>query len=229
MTPRFGYPATQCQMELFTSNWTGFLLALAQGHDFDPPWRRGYAVAALAALPPFPYRADNFPAWMSPQGLKVRFRNTPNPEELRHYHFEEASLMAIADYWLVALCAAINIALKALEVPLLYAFIGMWLIDIMIAGVFLAVYAKTGHDISLGEDLRRATDAMHKKSKIAGYLSMLSVIAQATFWSGPEQVVIFFRKEIGCMPRMVGGMVFLSAIQAAAWMYLYRTGYDLLA
>ncbi len=98
VTPRFGYPATQCQMELFTSNWTDFLLALAQGHDFDPPWRRGYALAALAALPPFPYRADNFPAWMSPQGLKVRFRNTPSPEELRHYHFEEARLLAGGDW-----------------------------------------------------------------------------------------------------------------------------------
>jgi len=139
------------------------------------------------------------------------------------------TVYTIADYWLAAMCAAINIALKAMGIRLLYAFIAMWLIDIVIAGVFLAIYAKTGHDISLGEDLRRATDAMHKKSKIAGYLSMLVTILQATVWSGPEQVVIFFRKEIGGMPRMVVVMLLLTAIQSAVWMYLYRTGYDLLA
>jgi hypothetical protein len=132
----------------------------------------------------------------------------------------------VADYWLAALCAALNILLKTLEVRLLYAFIAMWGINILIAGVFLAIYAKTGHDISLGEDLRRASDAIHKKSKFAGYLAMLGVILQAAVWSGPEQVVIFFRKEIGCMTRMVAVMLFLTVLQTGAWMYLYRTGYD---
>jgi hypothetical protein len=132
----------------------------------------------------------------------------------------------VADYWLAALCAAANIALKTLEVRLLYAFIAMWGINILIAGVFLVIYARTGHDISLGEDLRRASDAIHKKSKFAGYLAMLGVILQAAVWSGPEQVVIFFRKEIGSMTRMVAVMLFLTVLQTGAWMYLYRTGYD---
>ncbi len=132
----------------------------------------------------------------------------------------------IADYWLAALCAAANIALKAWGVSLLYAFAVMWLINIVIAGVFLIIYARTGHDISLGEDLRRASDAIHEKSKVAGYLAMLGVIFQAAVWSGPEQVVIFFRKEIGAMPRMVTVMLFLTALQTGIWMYLYRTGYD---
>lgn len=132
----------------------------------------------------------------------------------------------IADYWLAALCAALNIALKALEVRLLYAFIAMWVINILIAGVFLAIYARTGHDISLGEDLRRASDAIHEKSRLAGYLAMLGISLQAAVWSGPEQVVIFFRKEIGGMSRMVVVMLFLTAFQTGIWMYLYRTGYD---
>jgi hypothetical protein len=132
----------------------------------------------------------------------------------------------VADYWLAALCAALNILLKTLEVRLLYAFIAMWGINILIAGVFLVIYARTGHDISLGEDLRRASDAIHKKSKFAGYLAMLGVILQAAVWSGPEQVVIFFRKEIGSMTRMVAVMLFLTVLQTGAWMYLYRTGYD---
>ncbi len=136
------------------------------------------------------------------------------------------TIYTIADYWLAGLCAAMNIALKAFGVPLLYAFVAMWCINILIAGVFLAIYAKTGHDISLGEDLRRASDAIHEKSRVAGYLSMVGVILQAAVWSGPEQVVIFFRKEIGGMPKMVAVMLFLTAFQTAVWMYLYRTGYD---
>ena len=139
------------------------------------------------------------------------------------------TVYTIADYWLAALCAAANIALKAWGVSLLYAFAVMWLINIIIAGVFLIIYARTGHDISLGEDLRRASDAIHERSKIVGYLYMLGVIAQAAVWSGPEQVVIFFRKEIGAISKMVAVMLCLTALQTAVWMYLYRTGYDALS
>lgn len=110
VTPRFGYPATQCQMELFTSRWTDFLLALAHGRNFVPTWKSGFALAALAALPPFPYRAENFPAWLSPQGLKIRFRETPSSDEMRHYHFEEARLLANGDW---EICADSGYALHA--------------------------------------------------------------------------------------------------------------------
>jgi hypothetical protein len=133
----------------------------------------------------------------------------------------------VADYWLAALWAAINIALKVMEIRLLYAFIIMWGVSILMAGVFLAIYAKTGQDLSLGEDLRRASDAIHEKSRLAGYLAISGVILQAAVWSGPEQVVIFFRKEIGSMPRMVAVTLFLTAVQTGVWMYLYRAGYDL--
>jgi hypothetical protein len=136
------------------------------------------------------------------------------------------TVYVITDYWLAVLWAALNIALKALDVRLLYAFIAMWATSIIIAAVFLVIYARTGHDISLGEDLRRASDAIHQKSRLAGYLAMIGVIVQAAVWSGPEQVVIFFRKEIGGMPRMVAVMLVLTAFQTGFWMYLYRTGYD---
>jgi hypothetical protein len=132
----------------------------------------------------------------------------------------------VADYWLAALCAALNIALKVSEVRLLYAFFTMWGVNILMAGFFLVIYARTGYDISLGEDLRRASDAIHRRSRLAGYLAMLGVILQAALLSGPEQVVIFFRKEIGTMPRMVAVMLFLTVLQTVAWMFLYRSGYD---
>lgn len=109
----------------------------------------------------------------------------------------------------------------------MYAFVVMWTINIVIAGGFLAIYVKIGHDVSLGEDLRRGVDAIHKKSWIVGRLSMLGVIIQAAVWSGPERIVIFFKKEIGSTFGMVIVMLFLTAIQTIVWMYVYRTGYDL--
>jgi hypothetical protein len=136
------------------------------------------------------------------------------------------SAYIFADYWLAALCATLNIALKALGIRLLYAFITMWGVNILIAGIFLVIFARTGHDISLGEDLRRATDVIHQKSRWAGYLAVCGVVLQAAFWSGPEQVVIFFRKEIGSMSNMVVVMLFLTALQTGIWMYIYRAGYD---
>ena len=90
------------------------------------------------------------------------------------------------------------------------------------------IYAKTGYDVTLGEDLRRAVDAIRTKSRIVGYISVIGVILQAVVWSGPEQVVIFFKKEIGSMFGMVMVMLFLTAIQSAFWMFLYRLGYDVL-
>jgi hypothetical protein len=136
------------------------------------------------------------------------------------------TVYVMADYWLAGLCAALNILLKAMEIPLIWAFLMMWGVNIVIAGVFIGFWAQTGHDVSLGEDLRRATDAIHEQSKFAGYLAVGGVILQAAVWSGPEQVVIFFRKEIGGMSKMTIVMIFLTALQTSVWMYLYRTGYD---
>ncbi len=84
------------------------------------------------------------------------------------------TVYVLADYWLAALCAALNIALKALEIRLLYAFITMWSANILIAGVFLVIYARTGHDISLGEDLRRASDAITRNQDWPGTLPSLA-------------------------------------------------------
>jgi len=139
------------------------------------------------------------------------------------------TVYTVADYWLAALCAAANIALKARGVELLYAFLVMWFINIVIAAIFLGIYLKTGQDLSLGKDLRRAVDAIYGQSRFAGYLSLIGVLLQAAVWSGPEQCIIFFRKEIGGTIRMVIVLFFLTAIQTSIWMYLYRTGYHMIA
>ncbi len=135
-------------------------------------------------------------------------------------------IYGFADYGVEIFIFSANVALKALGIPLLYAFIAMWIINILVAGIFMMIYFKTGHDVSLGEDLRRGVDAIHKKSLIAGRLSMLGIIIQASVWSGPEQIIIFFKKEIGNTFRMVMVMLFLTAIQTIVWMFIYRSGYD---
>lgn len=135
---------------------------------------------------------------------------------------------AIADYWLAGFCAAANIALKAYGTPLGWAFVVMWAINIVIAGVFFAIYVKSDIDVSLGRDLRRAVNVIHAKSKLLGCVSVFGVLFQAVYWSGPEQLVVFFQKEIGSRVRSVVVLFFLTALQTVIWMYLYRTGYDVL-
>jgi len=135
---------------------------------------------------------------------------------------------AITDYWLAGLCAAANVALKVYGAPLGWAFAVMWAINIVIAAVFFAIYVKSDIDVSLGRDLRRAVNVIHAKSKLLGYASVFGVLFQAIYWSGPEQLVIFFQKEIGSRLRSVLVLFFLTALQTVIWMYLYRTGYDVL-
>ena len=90
LTPRFGYPATAVQIELHESPWGEFLRAVATGQPYDLKWRRGYGIAVLAAMPPFPFCADGCDRAHSPRGLRIHFRAPPDTAELAHYHFEEA-------------------------------------------------------------------------------------------------------------------------------------------
>ncbi len=90
LTPRFGYPATELQIELHESRWTDFLLAVAKGEDFSLRWKSGYAVAVLVAAPPFPCKPSKGTPWLSLPGLRIHFREPVSPDELAHYHFEEA-------------------------------------------------------------------------------------------------------------------------------------------
>ena len=132
-----------------------------------------------------------------------------------------------ADYGLVAVSILIVSSMKALGFSFTGAFAALWVFDFVVAGAFVAFYEKTGKDLSLGEDFRRAVDTIHGKSKLAGYLAMSLVMAQAIYWSGPEQIVIFFRKEIGTVSRVVTALAGLTAIQALIWTVLYGFGYHL--
>lgn len=133
----------------------------------------------------------------------------------------------ILDYWLAALTGAANVFLKANDVGLPLAIIAMWLLNIIISYAFIISYLKTGIDVSLGVELRRAVDRIHSDSKFAGFLALSSVMFQAIFWSGPEQIVIFFEKELPGWKKWYA-LVVLTGIQTVIWMYLWRTGYDVI-
>ena len=154
-------------------------------------------------------------------GLLTKGKKTANLVVRRVVYFA-------ADYGLTFVSAAIVASMKAMGFSFFSAFIAMWIFDFVVAGAFIVFYEKTGEDLSLGEDLRRATDTIHKTSWLAGYATMMLVIGQAIVWTGPEKIITFFRKEIGTIPRIIVILLALTAIQAVIWTMIYGFGYDLL-
>jgi phosphoribosylamine---glycine ligase len=55
VTPRFGYPTINLQMEGVLSKWGEFLAAMATGQDFALRTKRGLQLAVVVAVPPFPF------------------------------------------------------------------------------------------------------------------------------------------------------------------------------
>lgn len=131
------------------------------------------------------------------------------------------------DNYLFGLSAAIFVATKVLEFPFFLTFLVLWTFDFTVAAVFIVVFEKTGKDLSLGEDFRRAADTIHKKSRWASHVVLLLIITKAIFWTGPEKIVTFFRKEIGTIAMVIAALLVLTAIQAFIWTILYGFGYGL--
>lgn len=138
-------------------------------------------------------------------------------------------IYSILDYWLAGLSAALVIAMKALGHEFLAIFFAMWAFDIIVACAFVVIWYRTGNDLTLGEDYRRAADVIHSKSCFWGWLFFLGVIVKASFWDGPEHIVIFFRKEIKTETRMAIALLLLTALQAVLWAAIYSLGYDSVA
>jgi len=131
------------------------------------------------------------------------------------------------DYGLWFVSVGIFTTLKLLEFPFLCIFSALWVYDFVVAGTFVVFYEKTGKDLSLGEDFRRAMDMIHKKSRFAGYVVMIPIVIRGIFWTGPEKIITFFRKEIGTVVRITIALLVLTAIQALVWTTLYGLGYGL--
>jgi hypothetical protein len=132
----------------------------------------------------------------------------------------------LADYWLMGISVALVLGMKALDYNFLLTFLALWTFDLIVATTYMMIWHRTGIDLSLGEDFRRAADVIRAKSHIAGVMAFSLVIAQATFWSGPEQVAIFFQRELGSRERMFMVLLTLTGIQAAFWSAVYWLGYE---
>lgn len=55
ITPRFGYPTINIQMEGVSSQWSDLLYALANRQPFQLKTIKGYQVGVVIAVPPYPY------------------------------------------------------------------------------------------------------------------------------------------------------------------------------
>ncbi len=55
ITPRFGYPTINVQMEGVTSRWGDLLYALANKQEFALRTQRGFQIGVVVAVPPYPF------------------------------------------------------------------------------------------------------------------------------------------------------------------------------
>ena len=55
ITPRFGYPTINIQMEGVISRWSDFLYALANKQPFALRTQRGFQIGVVVAVPPYPF------------------------------------------------------------------------------------------------------------------------------------------------------------------------------
>lgn len=136
------------------------------------------------------------------------------------------TVYVIADYWLAILSAWIVGYLTYRGLGFWKISAVMWAYDLVIAFFFLYTNEKSGHDITLAESFRRAVDELHRHSKLTGTVVLLGVVLRATIWDGPEQVVIFFRKELGSLTRMSLLLILITSGQALFWTWVYGLGYE---
>lgn len=130
------------------------------------------------------------------------------------------------DSVLAVLAPAIVTTVKYHGLSFPWVFLAVWAFGFVAAGAFVLYYEKTGKDLSIGTDLRRAQDTLRKGSLVAAILFMTWLVLKWSFWTGPEQVVTFFRKELRTLPLIVLVLLILTAIQSVFWAAFYSAGYD---
>jgi phosphoribosylamine--glycine ligase len=89
VTARMGTPIIHLHSELNLSPWGEFLLAVAQGKDYDLKFKKGYGIVNLIATPPFPYGKKHSKETL--YGTNVYFDRLLH-EEMKSVHFEGLSL-----------------------------------------------------------------------------------------------------------------------------------------
>ncbi len=93
ITARFGCPATQMQAELHLSPWKDFLLAMAQGRQYNLKYKKGFGIVISVCIPPFPYKVTSYNQYM--KDVEIFFDGQLSNAESERIHFEEVSMKKI--------------------------------------------------------------------------------------------------------------------------------------
>lgn len=88
-TSRFGSPIIHLHSEIHASPWGEFLLALAQGKNYDLKWKKGFGIVTVLAVPPFPYASADTEEGIL-KGTPVYFEGI-TPDDWDHIHLEEVA------------------------------------------------------------------------------------------------------------------------------------------
>lgn len=131
------------------------------------------------------------------------------------------------DYGLAFVSIALVLAVKKMGFSYLVSVVAVWIIiDIPSAAILVAIYEKTGKDMTLGRSYRKAANVIYAHSKIAGGIYFVYEATLASFWSGPDYAVIFFRDELGTRKMMAIALIAITIVHAFLWTAVYWSGYD---
>jgi hypothetical protein len=107
------------------------------------------------------------------------------------------------------------------------AIAAMWLlIDIPSAAILVYIYETSGRDMTLGRSYRRMVNTIYEHSKTSGRIMFAYEMTLATFWSGPDFAILFFRDELNTKARLIAGVIIITLIHAVLWTTVYWYGYE---
>lgn len=138
------------------------------------------------------------------------------------------SLYYFTDWAIFAFYGFVVAMMKYNDFSFASIFLTLWVLEIIIASAFLCFYKKTGTDITIGENIRRLWDAINKKSKFAGILTVIGLSIKFVFWDGSERASMFFMKETGTTKKKILLLVVVSGTKMSAYTWLFSLGYDVL-
>lgn len=98
-TARFGSPIVHLQSEIHSSPWGEFLGAVADGHDYNLKYKKGFGIVVLIAVPPFPYVSRLQENLL--HGVNIYFDDL-SEDFISHVHFEEVSKKKNMDSYYVS-------------------------------------------------------------------------------------------------------------------------------
>jgi len=131
------------------------------------------------------------------------------------------------DYGLAALSVALVVVMKKYGFSYLATvFVLLLVIDLPSSAALVITYERTGKDLTLGRSYRRMADAIYSHSKLAGMFVFAYETTMASFWSGPDLTVMFFRDEFKTRKLLVLALLSINTFHAFLWTAVYQFGYE---